>query len=204
MKLDLEQLKTLIDGGDKVAVETYVKTAIEKADMDALVSINSDVRSYVDSAKDKHHETALQTYKEKEVPKLIDAAVKEVTKGTELTDEQKRIAALEQQVAESQAKEAQALLRAELTPLATEAKIPSKVLDLIVQNGGDDAKTLFEAVKAEQESTLKALVDDTFKGAGRQPGADGGGGGATGSFGEELAKSTNAQQASIEAQSHYF
>lgn len=203
MKLDLEQLKTLIDGGDKVAVETYVKTAIEKTDMDALVSINSDVRSYVDSAKDKHHETALQTYKEKEVPKLIDAAVKEATKGAELTDDQKRIAALEQQVAESQAKEAQALLRAELTPLATEAKIPTKVLDLIVQ-AGDDAKDLFEAVKAEQESTLKALVDDTFKGAGRQPGADGGGGGTTGSFGEELAKTTNAQQASIEAQSHYF
>lgn len=205
MKIELEQLKSLIDGGDKVAVETYIKQNIEKTDMDALVSINTDVRSYLDSAKDTHHTTALETWKGKNLQPLIDAAVKDATKDSELTDDQKRIAALEQQVADSQAKEARALLRAELTPVATEAKIPVEVLDLIVKVGGEDAKTTFEAIKTAQETTLKAVVDNAFAGGGRNPGGAGGQGGVEeGSFGASLAKSNATTQASIDAQANYF
>lgn len=202
MKLQLSQLQTLVEGGDLTAIESYVKSAIEKSDMQSVYETNSDVKSFIDSAKDTHHTTALETWKSKNLQGLIDEAVK--VANPEMTEEQKRIADLEKRLAQSDAQTAQAQLLAELSPLAVEAKIPTKVLELIVKNGGDDAKTLFEAVKEEHTNALKTAVDAAFATNGRNPG--GGGENPNGkdvSFAEELAANNQNSQA-VQAQDHYF
>lgn len=202
MKLELTKMQELVEGGDLSAIESYVKTAIEKSDMQSVYETNAEVKSFIDSAKDTHHAAALETWKSKNLQTLIDDAVKAAH--PELTDEQKRIAELEKRVAQADAEKTQAQLLAELSPLATEAKIPAKVLELIVKTGGDDAKTLFEAVKEEHTTAIKTAVDAAFVANGRDPGGNGGASGKETNFAKELAKTSEDTQKAVDAQSHYF
>ena len=65
MKYELEQLKSLVEKGDKAELEAYILKGLEKSDLPSVLTTNTEVKSYFDSEKDKHHRTALETWKSK-------------------------------------------------------------------------------------------------------------------------------------------
>ncbi|WP_275425607.1 hypothetical protein [Planococcus versutus] len=40
MKIDIEQLKTLVENGDKTALDTYILSGIEKSDVETVSKTN--------------------------------------------------------------------------------------------------------------------------------------------------------------------
>ena len=62
MKIEIEQLKTLAENGDKAALESYILSSIEKSDVETVTATNAEVKSYFDSEKDKHTTAALNTW----------------------------------------------------------------------------------------------------------------------------------------------
>lgn len=201
MKIEIEQLKTLVENGDKAALESYILKGLEKGDMPSVLSANADVKSFFDSEKDKHHNTALETWKSNHLDSLVDAKVKELN--PELTEEQKRIAALEKAL-EDQKSEAQ---REKLTNFAmkqaAEKGLPTDLINFFLAT--DEESTAANLTKFGEVLTgaVQDGVDAKFKEAGRDINRSTEGEG--GDFGAKLAKNSSENVAGAEkAQENYF
>lgn len=206
MNLDLDQLKQLIESGDKTAIEEYIKKdALEKSDMKSVLELNKQVKSFVDSAADTHHAKALQTWKENNLQGLIDTAVEDSKADDEKqTPDQKRIAALEQKLADAEAKALQDKLMAEYTKQAAKDGVPIELLNLVVKGSEEDTKAAYEALTNTYTESVSAAVEAQFKNGGRNPetGGAGTGGKDANNFGAQLAK--NAPKLPENAEAHYF
>lgn len=237
MKINMEQLKALVEAGDTSAIETHIlnealeKTdvygVLEKGDIVAAAEANKDVLSDLDSIKDTHHQTALGTFKKKELPKLIDAAKEEVRKelNPDETPEQAKIRELEERLNKEQEKNVRAKVRSELLTLATgeeiglDAAFISKHIDKFVpksiqanEAGEYDVEGIVTAVKDELKglstdfgTVVSAQVEKKLKIAARDDLGGGVGGGQQQPtlLGEQLAKNNQHAQAK-EKQSQFF
>lgn len=171
MIIDLDQLKTLVEAGDKTALETHIYKALEKGDVSKALATNAAVKSDLDSEKDKHHNTALETWKSNNLQGLIDDAVKQANP-TE-TPEQKRIRELEEKIANGEKSAQRAQLKSKALEFATENGLPSKFASKYIERFlGEDENTTtatLSELKADLESVIQEGVDSKFKGNGRTP-----------------------------------
>ena len=203
MKVNFEELKTLVEAGDQSAFVQHIFKSLEKGDVLAAVTANSAVKSDLDSEKDKHHNTALETWKSNNLESLVETEL--AKRNPKETEEQKRIAALEKEL-ESQKKAAQ---REKLMNVAikqaTEKGLPTDIVDFFLAE--DEQSTTANLGKLEEAYTkaVQAAVEKKFKENGRDPGGGNGGGANEGEYGKELAKtfSTNVDTA-VKAQENYF
>lgn len=203
MKYDLEKLKSLVESGDKASLNDYLYKAIEKEDVALVQKVNTDVRSEIDSIKDTHHTKALETWKSNNLQALIDEEVKKLN--PEQTDEQKRIAALEKEIAETKAAAVRDKLTAEYTRLATNDKIPVGLLDLVIGSDEESTKANYTKLVETYNKALQVAVEEKFKAGGRNPGAGSGSGkDDEGAFGKELAAGKTDTKTIVEAQQNYF
>jgi len=171
MIIDLDQLKTLVEAGDKTALETHIYKALEKGDVSKALATNAAVKSDLDSEKDKHHNTALETWKSNNLQGLIDDAVKQANP-TE-TPEQKRIRELEEKIANGEKSAQRAQLKSKALEFATENGLPPKFSSKYIERFlGDDETTTtatLSELKADLESVIQEGVDSKFKDNGRTP-----------------------------------
>lgn len=186
MKINVEELKTLVEAGDESALQDHIFASLEKGDVKAAAEANKDILSEVDSIKDTHHQKALETFKKNEVPKLIKAAVDDKVKelNPEETPEQKQIRDLQELFNKEKQKSARAEARSKLIEIATskevglDAVFVAKHIDKFVpgsfeigEDGEIDVTTVVEAVKTELtglSADFKTIVDkqveETMKG----------------------------------------
>lgn len=202
MKITLEQLRTLVEGGDQAALESYIKSGLEKSDMPSVLDTNKEIKSYFDAEKDTHHNKALETWKSNHLQGLIDEELKKAN--PELTDEQKRIAALEKEIAETKSAAIRDKLTAEYTKLATNDKIPVGLLDLVIGADEESTKANYSKLAETYNKALQVAVEEKFKAGGRNPGAGSGGKDDEGAFGKELAAGKTDTKTIVEAQQNYF
>lgn len=174
MKINVEQLKTLVEAGDVSAIETHILnealeksdiySALEKGDVVAAAEANKDVLSELDSLKDTHHQKALEKFKKNDVPKLIKDAEDAVRKelAPEETPEQKRIRELEEAFKAEKQKSAHAQIRSKLVELASsegielDAAFVNKHIDRFIpstfevdEHGEIVVQAVIDAVKVE-------------------------------------------------------
>lgn len=181
MIIDLDQLRTLVEAGDKTALETHIYKALEKGDVSKALTANAAVKSDLDSEKDKHHNTALETWKTNNLQGLIDDAVK-VANPTE-TPEQKRIRELEEKIANGEKSAQRAQLKSKALEFATENGLPPKFASKYIERFlGDDETTTtatLSELKTDLESVIQEGVDSKFKDNGRTPPPGGNGSGTS-------------------------
>ena len=100
MKITLEQIRTLVEGGDQAALESYIKSGLEKSDIPSVLETNKEIKSYFDAEKDTHHNKALETWKSNHLQALIDEEVKKRNPGK--TPEQIEIEKLRKQIEDAE------------------------------------------------------------------------------------------------------
>lgn len=227
MKINVEELKTLVEAGDESAIQAHIFASLEKGDIKTAAEANKEILSEVDSIKDTHHQTALETFKKNQVPKLIQVAVDEKVKELNPTEtpEQKQIRELTEMFAKEKQKSARAEIRAKLVELATGDEIGldsafiTKHIDKYVpatfevgEDGEIDTSSIIENVKADLtgfatdfKAVVSAQVEQTMKGTARSDvgGGTGGGSKQEKTLGEKLALQ-NQHASAEEDQGQFF
>ena len=177
MKVDFEALKSLVEAGDKSAFEKHVFEALEKGDVQSAVKTNKDVMSEVDSIKDTHHKTALETWKTNNLETLINDEV--AKRNPQETPEQKRIRELEEKIASGEKAQQRAELKAKALAHATKQGLPSAFASKYIDRflGDDESVTTatLDELKSDLDGIIKEQVDAKFKGSGRDIDKPGGG-----------------------------
>ncbi|WP_162920112.1 DUF4355 domain-containing protein [Paenisporosarcina cavernae] len=169
MKYELDQLKTLVEKGDKAALDTYLLKGIEKSDMPSVLTTNAEVKSYIDSEKDKHHSTALETWKSNNLESLVEAEVRK--RNPEETPEQKRIRELEEKIANGEKATKHAELKSKAMQYATDNNLPAKFASKYIDKflGDDESATTatLGELKEDLDNLVREAVDKKFKENGR-------------------------------------
>jgi len=165
MKLDLEQLKTLVESGDKTTLESYIFKSFEKEDVALVQAVNADVRSVIDAEKDKHHNKALETWKSNNLEMLIEAEVKK--RNPDKTPEQIELEKLRKEIEDERNARNREKLMNEAIKQATEKGLPVDVLDFFI--GVDEDTTMSNLSKLEEafNKAVQSQVDGKFKDNGR-------------------------------------
>lgn len=178
MQVNFETLKTLVEAGDKSAFEKHIFESLEKGDVVVAASNNALVKSELDSEKDKHHNTALETWKTNQLPTLIDEEVSK--RNPQETPEQKRIRELEEKLANQEKENARKTLRENAVKYATgnghDVTFATKWIDKLLGDDETATNATLDDFKTDFDALVQAQVEDKLKGANRNPGGGSGGG----------------------------
>ncbi|UYB50175.1 DUF4355 domain-containing protein (plasmid) [Lysinibacillus capsici] len=178
MKVNFETLKTLVEAGDKSAFEKHIFESLEKGDVVAAASNNALVKSELDSEKDKHHNTALETWKTNQLQILIDEEVSK--RNPQETPEQKRIRELEEKLESQEKENARKTLRENAIKYATDkghnATFATKWIDKLLGDDETVTNATLDDFKTDFDAIVQAQVEEKLKGANRNPGGGSGGG----------------------------
>jgi len=206
MQVNFEELKTIVEAGDESAFIQHIFKSLEKGDVITAATANTAVKSELDSEKDKHHNTALETWKSNNLQGLIDQAVK--TANPDETPEQKRIRELEEKLQQNEQKEQRAALREGAIKYMTEkgydAKFATKYADKFLATDETATNTFLDEFKTDFDAFVQVSVEERMKGSARNPGGGGHTGGNEPSYGSKLAQGAEVTQQAEEAQGHYF
>ncbi|MGE7111236.1 DUF4355 domain-containing protein [Lysinibacillus sp. NPDC047702] len=204
MQINFETLKTLVEAGDKSAFEKHIFESLEKGDVVAAASHNALVKSELDSEKDKHHNTALETWKTNQLQMLIDEEVSK--RNPQETPEQKRIRELEEKLANQEKENARKTLRENAVKYATgnghDVTFATKWIDKLLGDDETATNATLDDFKTDFDALVQAQVEEKLKGANRNPGG-GSGGGADLSTGARVAQQNQNKNAE-EQQKTFF
>lgn len=173
LKIDIEQLKTLVESGDKAALESHIYKALEKEDVALVQSVNADVRSVIDAEKDRHHSKALDTWKANNLDTLVDAEVKKLN--PDKSPAEIELEKLKKQFEDSEKARNREKQMNQAIKTATDKGLPIDLLDYFVSD--DEEKTTANLSKLEEvyNKAVQASVDGKFKESGRDVNSGGSG-----------------------------
>lgn len=181
MKIDVEELKALVEAGDTSAIEKHILNealeksdvygVLEKGDIVAAAAVNAEVKSELDSEKDKHHTKAFTKFEAEKLPTLLSAAKEEVRKefNKDETPEQKQIRELQEAFTKEKEKNVRAEVQSKILALATgeeiglDAAFISKYIDKFVPKSiqaNDDGEYDTESIVTALKDELKGLSTD--------------------------------------------
>ncbi|WP_397537867.1 DUF4355 domain-containing protein [Rummeliibacillus pycnus] len=189
MKYDLDQLKALVEGGDKATLDTYLYKAIEKEDVALVQKVNADVRSAIDSEKDVHSNKSLETWKANNLESLVDDEVKK--RNPEKTPAEIELEKLKKQFEESEKAREREKLMNNAIKLANDKGLPVDVLDFFIADNEENTTANLTKFEETFNKAVQTQVESKFKDGGRIPEpSNPGGGGSTESI-RDMAKSVN-------------
>lgn len=195
MKVDFEALKALVEAGDKSAFEKHVFESLEKGDVQSAAKANKDVMSEIDSVKDTHHKTALDTWKANNLETLINEEV--AKRNPQETPEQKQIRELQERLDAKEKAEQRSKLREKaltyMTDKGYDAKFATKYVDRFLADDESATNATLDEFKKDFDSVVQAQVDSKFKSSGRDIDKPGGGSAS----GEKINLTSLAQEANI-------
>lgn len=158
-----------------------IKDMDDSADIDEVVSpqylnidnikniseTNKDIKSWLDSEKDKHSskatKTAIENFKKKDMQKLIDAKVLELT-GDNETPEQKRIKELELKFAEQEKATKKAQMVSKFKDVLNEKRIPSNMIDFLLSDDEDVTNANISLFEESMVSYINNKVNERVGG----------------------------------------
>lgn len=204
MKINLEELKALVEAGDTSAIEQHIKAEVlEKGDIKAAAEANPLVNSELDSLKDTHHSVALETWKKNHLQTLIE---EEVTKrNPQETPEQKEIRELKERLDAKEKAEQRSKLREKAIEFATnkgyDIKFATKYVDRFLGDDESTTQATLDEFKTDFDAIVQVQVEEKLKGSQRNPGGGQGNGGTDLSVGAKIAQQ---QTKNIEEQQKAF
>jgi hypothetical protein len=181
-KMELLRLNIQHFAGDSITLEDvqkFLNDNQEDKDVKAYLGelkqpTAEDVEGFLDSAEgkkllqprlDQNFTKGLNTWKEKNLQKLIDEAVKEAN--PDETPEQKRIRELEEKIANTEKESQREKLLNKAVSHASEKGLPTDIVSFFI--GEDEETTLTNLGTFEEKYTaaLNKAVDEKFKSGGR-------------------------------------
>lgn len=205
----LEELKKIIEANKdneySKEIQDYLKSLnpIKAEDLSELVKTDKEAQSWFDSEKDRHFNTALETWKKNNLDKIVEEEVSK--RNPELSEEQKQINDLKKQLEERDRLAKRNELKSKALQIATEKNLPvTKVLDLLVTDDEETTLSNINMLAEDINQAIQAGIEAKFKESGRHFESGLTGNGKPGSFGEELAKSQVVDSSQSEGLKSYF
>lgn len=195
--MNLEEVKAFLEQNKSdSAVQEFVRglNPVTLETVKNFAQVNDEAKNWLQSQKDSHFSTSLETWKKNNLDEVVMSKVKELY--PEESEEQKRIRMLEQKLLETEQKGQREALKNKAISVLGEKKLPASLVDFFI--GEDEDKTLANIALLEENYTphIEALVnqqvEERFKGTGRQhiPGTEG-----KVSVGSSFAQQLNQQSA---------
>lgn len=151
------------DDIDEILKGTDFAKSIQSIDIfKTLVATEQDFKSFMDSEKDKHHSKALDTWKQNNLQKLIDAEVKKAT-GQGETEEQKAIRELQDKLTNMEKEKTKAENIAKFKDVLAEKKIPSNMVGFLIADDEEATNTNISTFEAAMKTYIDNGVKARFK-----------------------------------------
>lgn len=168
--MDLQAIKHFLDENkDSEEVQAFLAELRTPSldDIRRLAEEHDDVRTWLQSEKDRHFSKGLETWKQKTLPQILEEEIKK--RYPEETPEQRELRELRQQIEQMRREKEREALRAKAKDFAIEKKLPAHLVDFFI--GETEEATLENLGMLEEvwNQSLKTVVDDTFKQHGREP-----------------------------------
>lgn len=171
MKIEIEQLKTLAENGDKAALESYILSSIEKSDVETVTATNAEVKSYFDSEKDKHTTAALNTWKTNNLDKIVNEELSKRNPGKSPLEIQ--IEELQKKYDDSERANKREKLMNQAIKQATDKGLPVDLLDFFVSDDEESTNANISKLEEAYTRAVQSAVDGKFKDNGRDVNAGG-------------------------------
>ena len=164
---DSDELKGVISelgwnsNSQELQFDDRVKTFLET---------NQSARSYLDSLKDSHASKAINTWKEKTMPSLLEQEISK--RYPSESPESKKLKELERKIEEAERKALEATLKSRAREIASEKQLPISLVDNFL--GQDEETTLknLETFHQTFNEEVQKAVEAKMASGGRDPNSD--------------------------------
>lgn len=172
----LKLIETVADDGDindlLLSNEEFKPKEIDVEAFKSLLASNKEIKAYYQSALDSGISKGVTKFEENfttnKLPKLIEEGIK--AKSDEgLTDEQKQLRELTAKLETMEKEKARAERMAKFKDVATEKKIPSKLLDYLLTDDDDSTNSNLDLFQTSMKEYVEAEVKERLKGGEYKP-----------------------------------
>lgn len=136
-------------------------------DIKRLAEENEEVKTWLQSEKDRHFSKGLETWKQKTLPSIIEEEIKK--RYPEETPEQRELRELRQKIAQMEREKQREALRAKTKDLAIEKKLPPNLVDFFIGENEEQTLENLKLLEKVWTESLQNVVGETFKQHGREP-----------------------------------
>ena len=165
--MTLEEVMQFIKDNEKdEKVQAYVKGFVTLDRVQAFLETDEGKR-LMQPRLDSYFAKGLETWKTNNLQKLVDEKVLEMYPAE--TEQEKRIKALEQKLAQEENARKRQEMEKKAIRLLTENKYPVDLVDFIHASDDNELEAKFQSLKATLEGWAKEVVDGKYKEAGRSP-----------------------------------
>lgn len=176
--LKSELLELLNDIEDTTDIDDVVGAKYITLDKFKEKLSDKEFKSFIDSEKDKHSQksitTAIENFKKKDMRKLIDAKVLELT-GDNESPEQKAIRELQDKLAGIEKEKMHAEMVAKYKDVFHEKNIPSSLTNFLLAEDEDVVNANISLFEESMKSYIESKVSDRIKDTSYTPPKDNGG-----------------------------
>ncbi|WP_129599526.1 DUF4355 domain-containing protein [Anaerophilus nitritogenes] len=169
--MELKDVKEFLDENkEDEDVKKFVGGLINLDLIKSVANEDKDVRSWLDSEKDKHSSKSLDTWKSNNLEKLLDEEIKKrfPDKDPKDTELEKMKAEIEKIKAESVRKE----LTNKAIKIATEKKLPVSLVDFLIANDEETTLKNLGVLEETLKTTVQGAVEEKIKGNDYKPPKD--------------------------------
>lgn len=158
--------ETVNPGAEAGAAEQNPQTNPGEPKPDGETYTKAEVDKLLQAESDRRVQQALKTFKEKDLPGLLQQAQTEAEKLSKMTAEQKAKHDMEQRekdLAEREAKLTRDELRAQARATLTSKGLPGELADLIPCDSAENCSKGLEAMEAAFNQAVSAAVNDRLR-----------------------------------------
>lgn len=166
--MNLEKVKQFLeDNKDNEEVKMFLEELRRPTREDVEGFLETDEgRKLLQPRLDQYFTKGLNTWKEKNLEKLVEERVKELY--PEETEEQKRIRALEKKIEEAERRERQKELLNKAILAATEKGLPTDMVQFFVGEDEDTTLSNLNMFEEKYKAAVQKAVDEKFKANGTE------------------------------------
>lgn len=166
--MNLEKVKQFLeDNKDNEEVKLFLEELRRPTREDVEGFLETDEgRKLLQPRLDQYFTKGLNTWKEKNLEKLVEERVKELY--PEETEEQKRIRALEKKIEEAERRERQKELLNKAILAATEKGLPTDMVQFFVSEDEETTLSNLNMFEEKYKAAVQKAVDEKFKANGTE------------------------------------
>lgn len=165
--MTFEEMKKFIeDNLEDAQVQAYILGLVTPDRVQKFLETEEGKR-FLQPRLDSYFAKGLETWKNNNLQKIVDEKIQE--KYPAETEQEKRIKALEQKLAQEENARKRQEMEKKAIRLLTENKYPVDLVDFIHASDDNELEAKFQSLKATLEGWAKEVVDGKYKEAGRSP-----------------------------------
>jgi hypothetical protein len=152
-----QEVKTFVEGLNAVSLDK----------VKSLASTDKDIKSWLDSEKDKHSTKSLKTWQDNNLQKLIDDKVKELYPQADPKDTE--LSKLKLEIEKMQKESLRKDLKNKALEIATAKKLPVELIDFMISDSDESTTKNLEKLESVFGTHVETLVSERLRNSSYTP-----------------------------------